>query len=120
MLLGQVFPIDQFWTNQQQTLFFNVRLPRILLALMVGCCLAGRRRGVPGNLPKTRLCRPIPGRVPRRGAWSRDCHSFGGRARLATSLFAFCFAIATVFLVLLISSRAKGNRILVVVLAALW
>lgn len=40
MLLGQVFPIDQFWTNQQQTLFFNVRLPRILLALMVGCCLA--------------------------------------------------------------------------------
>ena len=40
MMLHQIIPIDQFWTDQQQTLFFNVRLPRILLALMVGCCLA--------------------------------------------------------------------------------
>ena len=40
MLINQVIPLDQTWTNQQATLFFNVRLPRILLALMVGCCLA--------------------------------------------------------------------------------
>ena len=40
MLASSVFPVDQTWTEQQATLFFNVRLPRILLALMVGCCLS--------------------------------------------------------------------------------
>ena len=40
MLVNQIVPLDPIWTEQQVTLFFNVRLPRILLALMVGCCLA--------------------------------------------------------------------------------
>ena len=36
---------------------------------------------------------------------------------MSVSIAAFCFAIFTVLLVLLISNRAKGNRVLVVVLA---
>ena len=40
MLVSKIVPVDPIWTEQQATLFFNVRLPRILLALMVGCCLA--------------------------------------------------------------------------------
>src|SRR5699024_8547352 len=40
-----------------------------------------------------------------------------GAGALAVSGSAFAFSIATVLLVLLISSRAKGNRILVTVLA---
>ena len=37
MLVNCVVPVEPSWTEQQATLFFNVRLPRILLALMVGC-----------------------------------------------------------------------------------
>ncbi len=40
MLANLVVPVEPFWTAQQETLFFQVRLPRIALALMVGCCLA--------------------------------------------------------------------------------
>ncbi len=40
MLVNQIIPLDPTWTDQQATLFFNVRLPRILLALLVGCCLS--------------------------------------------------------------------------------
>ena len=40
MLANLALPIDPFWTSQQETLFFQVRLPRIALALMVGCSLA--------------------------------------------------------------------------------
>ena len=40
MLFGSVAPIDQFWTAQEATIFFNVRLPRVILAMLVGCCLA--------------------------------------------------------------------------------
>ena len=116
MLLGQVFPIDQFWTNQQQTLFFNVRLPRILLALMVGCCLAAAGAAFQGTFQNPLVSPDILG-ASQGAALGAAIAILLGASAFATSLFAFCFAIATVFLVLLISSRAKGNRILVVVLA---
>lgn len=40
MLVGRVLPVTPGWTPQQETLFFNVRLPRVLLALMAGCSLS--------------------------------------------------------------------------------
>ena len=42
LLATQVAPglIEPTWTNQQASIFFNVRLPRIVLALLIGCCLA--------------------------------------------------------------------------------
>lgn len=40
MLVNLAIPLDPFWTAQQETLFFQVRLPRIVLAVMVGCSLA--------------------------------------------------------------------------------
>ena len=36
MLVDRLVPLAQTWTDQQATLFFNVRLPRILLAALVG------------------------------------------------------------------------------------
>ena len=74
MLLGQVFPIDQFWTNQQQTLFFNVRLPRILLALMVGCCLAAAGAAFQGTFQNPLVSPDILGA-------SQGAASSWGRAR---------------------------------------
>lgn len=71
MLINRLIPLQPTWTDQQATLFFNVRLPRILLGLN----------------------------------------------SLLTSAFAFAFALFTVFLVLLISGRARGNHMMVVVLA---
>ena len=40
MLASRVAPIEQTWTAQQETLFFRVRLPRVILAIMVGCSLS--------------------------------------------------------------------------------
>lgn len=40
MLVDRIVPLAQTWTDQQATLFFNVRLPRILLAALVGCGLS--------------------------------------------------------------------------------
>ena len=40
MLVDRVVPVERVWTNQQETLFFNVRLPRIALACMVGASLS--------------------------------------------------------------------------------
>ena len=46
ILLSQVFPIEQTWTNMEETVVMNVRLPRIILAMLIGgrlidcgCCV---------------------------------------------------------------------------------
>lgn len=40
ILTSQVFPIDQTWSNMEETVVMNVRFPRILLALLIGSGLA--------------------------------------------------------------------------------
>ena len=36
ILLSQIFPIEQTWTTVQETVVMDVRLPRILLAMLIG------------------------------------------------------------------------------------
>jgi len=116
MLLGTVFPIDQTWTEQQASLFFNVRLPRILLAVMVGCCLASAGAAFQGTFQNPLVSPDILG-ASQGAAFGAALAILAGCGAFMVSLSAFCFAIVTVLLVLLVSSRAKGNRVLVVVLA---
>ena len=40
ILASGIVPVDQFWTDQEAIIFFNVRLPRVLLAMLVGCSLS--------------------------------------------------------------------------------
>ena len=40
ILLSQVFPIEQTWTNTEETVVINVRLPRIILAMLIGAGLS--------------------------------------------------------------------------------
>ena len=116
MLLSTFLPLDQTWTAQQETLFFNVRLPRIVLALMVGCCLAAAGAAFQGTFQNPLVSPDILG-ASQGAAFGAALAILSGAGALAVSGSAFAFSIATVLLVLLISSRAKGNRILVTVLA---
>ena len=36
ILLSQVIPMEQTWTDTEETVVMNVRLPRILLAMLIG------------------------------------------------------------------------------------
>ncbi|MGW0045524.1 FecCD family ABC transporter permease [Rhodococcus sp. NPDC003348] len=40
LLLGQVFPIDQTWYDQERTVVLDVRMPRVLLSIVIGAGLA--------------------------------------------------------------------------------
>lgn len=116
MLASLVFPVDQTWTTQQQTMFFNVRLPRILLALMVGCCLAAAGAAFQGTFQNPLVSPDILG-ASQGAAFGAAVAILAGLGATGVSVSAFAFSIVTVALVLLISARAKGNRILVTVLA---
>ena len=40
IIASQFAPVEQFWSNTQASLLLNHRMPRIILACLVGCCLA--------------------------------------------------------------------------------
>ncbi len=116
MLANCVFPIEPTWTEQQSTLFFNVRLPRILLALMVGCCLSVAGAAYQGTFQNPLVSPDILG-ASQGAAFGAAVAILCGFTAAMVSISAFFFALFTVFLVLLISARAKGNHMMVVVLA---
>ena len=44
--LSKIYPIEQFWTDQVEMVLINIRLPRIILACLVGCCLSATGRPI--------------------------------------------------------------------------
>ena len=116
MLANLAVPIDPFWTSQQETLFFQVRLPRIVLALMVGCSLAAAGAAYQGTFQNPLVSPDILG-ASQGAAFGAAVAILLGLGALGVSAFAFGFSIGAVLLVLAIGSRAKGNHLLVVVLA---
>lgn len=116
MLLNKVMAVPHIWTDQQETLFFNVRLPRIYLALMVGCCLSVAGAAYQGTFQNPLVSPDILG-ASQGAAFGAAVAILAGFTSAMVSVSAFFFSLFTVFLVLLISSRAKGNHMMVVVLA---
>ena len=116
MLANLVVPIEPFWTAQQETLFFQVRLPRIALALLVGCSLAAAGAAFQGTFQNPLVSPDILG-ASQGAAFGAAVAILLGLGAFGISAFAFAAAIVTVMLVLLVSSRAKGNHMMVVVLA---
>lgn len=116
MIIDKFIAIEPFWSDQQETLFFNVRLPRILLALMVGCCLATAGAAYQGTFQNPLVSPDILG-ASQGAAFGAAIAILLGFASIGVSITAFLMALFTVFLVLLISAFAKGNHMMIVVLA---
>lgn len=116
MLVSKVIALPHTWTDRQETLFFNVRLPRIVLALMVGCCLSAAGAAFQGIFQNPLVSPDILG-ASQGAAFGAAIAILAGAASLGISLSAFGFSLLTVVIVLIVSARAKGNHILIVVLA---
>ena len=40
ILINEIVPLEQTWAASMRTAIINIRLPRIALACLVGCCLS--------------------------------------------------------------------------------
>ena len=116
MLAGQIAPIDAFWTDQEATIFFNVRLPRVVLALLVGCCLASAGAAYQGTFQNPLVSPDILG-ASQGAAFGAAVAILLGLGSFGISALAFGFAILTVMLVVAVAQAARGNQVLTVVLA---
>ena len=83
---------------------------------MVGCCLSVAGAAYQGTFQNPLVSPDILG-ASQGAAFGAAVAILAGFTGAMVSASAFCFALFTVFLVLLISARAKGNHMMVVVLA---
>ena len=118
LLASRVAPGVGDFSAQQETLFFNVRLPRILLVILVGASLSAAGAAFQGIFQNPLVSPDFLGAS--QGAAFGACWAIlAGGTSLVISGSAFAVSLAAVGIVLLVSSRARGNRILVTVLAGI-
>ena len=108
--------LSRTWTENMAIAVVNVRLPRILLACMVGCALSTAGSAYQGVFRNPMAAPDIL------GASSGACFGAAlaillGRSGAEITLFAFCLSLLTVGLVYLIGSRTQGSQVVNILLA---
>ena len=118
ILTSRLFPVEQFWTDTMETVLFNVRLPRVLLACIVGCCLSAAGASYQGVFQNPMASPDILGASA--GAAFGAALAINNYAPASlVAVSAFVFSMITVGLVILISKRAKGSKILGLILSGI-
>lgn len=118
ILLSRVVPMAKTWTDNMAAAVLNVRLPRILLASLVGCCLSAA-----GTAYQSVFRNPMAS-PDILGASSGACFGAAlaillGLSRTGVTLCAFGASLATVMLVYAIGRRIRGNQVVNILLAGI-
>lgn len=96
----------------------NIRLPRILISVLVGACLSAAGASYQGVFQNPMAAPDILGASAGAGFGAAFAIFFGLKSTGIT-LCAFIMSLVTVALVMFISKRAKGERVLGLVLAGI-
>ncbi|WP_313128746.1 FecCD family ABC transporter permease [Anaerocolumna sp.] len=118
ILLSKIFPIEPFWDKQLETVLFNIRLPRIFLACLVGCCLSSAGAAYQGVFQNPMAAPDILG-ASSGAAFGAAFAILNNGSHYMITFSAFFFSLLTVIIVYLISKRAKGNTILGLILSGI-
>lgn len=118
ILLSDLLPIEQTWTDNMAIAVQNVRLPRILLACLVGCALSAAGTGYQTVFQNPMAAPDIL------GASSGACFGAAlailtGQSRVMVTVFAFLSSLLSVVLVYLVGSRTRGSRVVNLLLAGI-
>ena len=118
IIASQFTPVEQFWSNTQESLLLNHRMPRIILACLVGCCLAAAGASYQGVFQNPMAAPDILG--------ASSGAAFGAALAILldlgdtfTMIFAFAGSLGTVALVMFVGNRARGKRVLGLILAGI-
>ena len=118
ILLSRVAAVEPFWEPVQESLFLQHRLPRVLLAAMVGCCLAAAGAAYQGVFQNPMAAPDILG-ASSGAAFGAALAILLGLGRSAVVAFAFGAGILAVSAVIWLGGRARGKRVLGLVLAGI-
>ncbi len=111
-------PVEQFWTDAMESALWNIRLPRVILSVLVGACLAAAGASYQGVFQNPMASPDILGASAGAGFGAALAILLGG-STVAITVGAFGMSLATVALVFTVSRHAKGDRVLGLVLAGI-
>ena len=118
ILLSHLLPLEQTWTGNEYTAVLNIRLPRIVLACLVGCCLSSAGAAYQGVFQNPMASPDVLG-ASSGASFGAALAILAGLGNQGTTLSAFFWSLATVVLVYLVGQRAPGDRVLNLVLAGM-
>lgn len=118
ILLSGMLPLEQTWTDNMAIAVLNVRLPRILLACLVGCGLSAAGTGYQTVFQNPMAAPDIL------GASSGACFGAAlailtGQGAVMITVFAFLTSLLSVALVYLVGNHTRGNRVVNLLLAGI-
>ena len=118
ILLSRVFAVAQTWTDNMAIVVWNVRMPRILLACLVGCALSAAGTGYQTVFQNPMAAPDIL------GASSGACFGAAlailtGQSAVMITVFAFLASLLSVALVYLVGNHTRGNRVVNLLLAGI-
>lgn len=118
ILASKIFNIEPFWSKQMEAVLFNIRLPRILLACLVGGSLSTAGAAYQGVFQNPMASPDILGASAGAAFGAALAILFDGTS--TTIIFsAFVFSLFSMGAVWFISSKAKGKQILTLILAGI-
>ncbi len=107
---GQLFGTSVKRDSIRQSLFLNHRLPRVIMACFIGCCLSAAGAAYQGVFQNPMAAPDILG-ASSGAAFGAALAILLGSGSSITVVSAFVFSVLTVAMVIFTGSCAKGNRV---------
>ena len=118
ILLSGVLPLEQTWTGNMAIAVLNVRLPRILLACLVGCGLSAAGTGYQTVFQNPMAAPDILG-ASSGACFGASLAILTGQGAVMITVFAFLASLLSVALVYLVGNHTRGNRVVNLLLAGI-
>lgn len=116
--IDNLFPIVPTWASQLDKIVIHIRLPRIIMACLVGCCLSAAGASYQGVFQNPMAAPDLLGASS--GAAFGAALAILSRANnQMITVYAFAFSLLTVLLVYVIGVRAPGKQALNLILAGI-
>lgn len=118
IMVGKVLPITKTWTNAEETIVLNVRLPRILAAALIGAGLSVAGAAYQGMFRNPMVSPDLLGASTGAGFGAALAILLGASYFMVT-LTSFLFGLLAVFLAFTISRTSRIRTTLAMVLSGI-
>ena len=118
IFFSKLIPLQQTWTKEMETVVINIRLPRIVMASLVGCALSAAGASYQGVFQNPMASPDVLGASSGAAFGAALAILLGGSARMVTGV-AFFSSLVTVMVVFFIAERAPGLRVVNLILAGI-
>ncbi|MGN7403381.1 FecCD family ABC transporter permease [Cytobacillus praedii] len=118
VLSSKVILLKTTWPAEVETVIFQIRLPRVMAAVLIGAALSCAGATYQGLFQNPMVSPDLLGASAGAG-FGAALAIFLGFSKYSISTFAFLFGLVTVFIVWIISSRVKTNPSLGLILTGI-